>query len=121
MPEFTPRESMLLGVAALLALGTVLARTLGPASPPVVIQAPEEGPPATPSVLPYIALTGPISLNAATREELERLPGIGPKLAQRIVEDRALRGPFTRIEDLVRVKGIGPKLVERIRPYVRVP
>jgi len=125
MPEFTGRETLLIALAAALAMGTLLARALAPHPPPVVIQAPEQPSPGpswgTPRALPLFELTGPLSLNTATREELERLPGIGPKLAERIVQDRALRGPYTRVEDLLRVKGIGPKLLERIRTYVRVP
>ena len=55
----------------------------------------------------------------ATASEWERLPGIGPALAQRIVSDRTARGPFRSADGLLRVRGIGPKILERIRPYLR--
>ena len=58
-----------------------------------------------------------IDVNAATPAELEVLPGLGPKLAERIAADRAAHGSFASLEDLDRVPGIGERLVERIRPY----
>ena len=63
---------------------------------------------------------GPIDLNAAGVEALVRLPRIGPALAQRIVEDRRLRGPFGTVEDLDRVPGIGPATLAALRPLVLV-
>jgi competence protein ComEA len=62
-------------------------------------------------------LTRPIDVNRATAAELERLPGIGPKMSQRIVAERR-NGLFRSAEDLRRVPGIGPKTLERLRPFV---
>jgi competence protein ComEA len=62
-----------------------------------------------------------LNLNKATQQDFERLPGIGPVLAGRIVEYRQSRGVFRDVEQLRRVKGIGRKTFERIRPLVVVP
>lgn len=62
---------------------------------------------------------GALDPDRASAADWERLPGIGPALAARIVADRAARGPFGGPEGLSRVKGIGPKTVERLRPYFR--
>jgi competence protein ComEA len=62
---------------------------------------------------------GPVEINVATAEQLQHLPGIGPKMAQRILEARAQR-PFRSVEDLRRVPGIGAKTLERLRPHVTV-
>jgi competence protein ComEA len=64
--------------------------------------------------------SAPIDINTASAAELEQLPAIGPKLAQRIMEVRA-GSPFTSVDDLRRVPGIGPKTLEKLRPHVRVP
>lgn len=55
-----------------------------------------------------------VSLNAASPDELDELPGVGPVIAGRIVEHR----PYARIDDLMRVPGIGPRLLERLAPLV---
>lgn len=60
-----------------------------------------------------------VSLNTADEAELRTLPGVGPALARRIVEERRAR-PFRTVEDLLRVRGIGPATLERIRPRVTV-
>lgn len=62
-------------------------------------------------------LTGPIAVNSATREDLQKLPGIGPKLSQRILDERA-KATFSSVDDLRRVPGIGPKTVEKLRPLI---
>jgi competence protein ComEA len=61
-----------------------------------------------------------LDLNQARAAELMQVPGIGPKLAERIVAHRQERGPFRALADLRQVKGIGPKTWQRIRPYVCV-
>ena len=53
-------------------------------------------------------------MNQATAAELERLPGIGPVTAARIVVDRAEHGPYPTLDDLRRVPGIGPATVENL-------
>jgi competence ComEA-like helix-hairpin-helix protein len=63
------------------------------------------------------SLTGKINVNRASAAELQKLPRIGPKLAQRIVDERG-KGPFRSADDLRRVAGIGPKTVEQLRPYI---
>ena len=64
-------------------------------------------------------LTNKIDINTATAEELQRLPGIGPKTAQKIIEYRTAQA-FARPEDLMRVKGIGKKTFAKLRPFVLV-
>jgi competence ComEA-like helix-hairpin-helix protein len=60
----------------------------------------------------------PLDLDRASVEDIERLPGIGPSLAQRIVGNRDSVGPFGDIEALCDVRGIGPALAKRLRPLV---
>lgn len=67
--------------------------------------------PPTPVVAPVAgsdALVGPVEVNTADAEALERLPGIGPAIAQAIVAERERNGPFVSFGDLERVPGIGP-------------
>ncbi|MCD6548823.1 MAG: helix-hairpin-helix domain-containing protein [Thermodesulfobacterium sp.] len=61
-----------------------------------------------------------IDLNKATAEELESLPGIGPKIAKNIIEYREKFGPFKSVEELLEVKGIGPKKLKRLKKYLKV-
>jgi len=66
------------------------------------------------------ATAQPVDINSATLEQLTTVPGIGPSLAQRIIEFREKQGPFQRIEDLLKIRGIGERSLEKIRPHVKV-
>ena len=59
-----------------------------------------------------------VDLNTAEWPELTTLPGIGEKLARRIVEYRDTNGPFKHDESLLEVSGIGPKKLDGIRPHL---
>jgi competence protein ComEA len=61
-----------------------------------------------------------IDLNTATLAALDTLPGVGPVLAQRILDWRAQHGRFATVDELGEVSGIGDKLLEQIRPKVKV-
>jgi competence protein ComEA len=65
------------------------------------------------------AAPGLLDLNTATMDELETLPGIGPKTAEKIIARRALE-PFVTVEDLDKVHGIGPRKLEAVRALVCV-
>ena len=66
------------------------------------------------------ASTPRMNLNEANASQLERLPRIGPKLAERILEYRNEHGPFQRVQDLVKVSGIGEKTLARLEPLLLV-
>jgi competence protein ComEA len=59
-----------------------------------------------------------VDVNTAPAVELAELPGIGPTLADRIIEYRTQRGPLRNLEDLRAVKGIGAKTLEALAPHV---
>jgi len=61
-----------------------------------------------------------LDVNTASETELERLPGVGPSLARRIVEYREANGPFATPDDLQNVSGIGPSKFAKMEAYVRV-
>lgn len=61
-----------------------------------------------------------IDVNKATVEELSQLPGVGPKLAGRIVKFRDKHGPYRRLEDLLAIQGIGYGKWNAIRPHLRL-
>lgn len=101
-------------VAALIALGLLAAAwmRLGRVIVPV------DGAVASSAAAPWPDMR--LDLNTASVPELVVLPGLGPALAQRIVEDRMRRGRFGAVEELRRVEGIGAAVVERAAPHLVV-
>jgi competence protein ComEA len=103
---------MRMTIAGVLAIcGTLLVASTLHASP---AQAP------APAATQAAAAKPAINLNAATIDQLETLPGIGRKTAERILEFRTKNGGFKRIEDLMNVKGIGEKSFLKLKPLIVV-
>lgn len=122
MPVLTPSERRgALMLLALCALGAAwdLLHARPALAPPVESALPAATAPAAPAarVAPP-AGAAPLDLNRATAAELDALPGIGPVLASRIVEQRRRAGPYRSPEELLAVRGIGPHLLQRLRPLV---
>lgn len=73
------------------------------------------------AVLPHSrAAEEKVNINTATSEELQTLPGIGPTLAQRIIDYRNEHGPFSNLLELTNVKGIGLERLNKILDYATV-
>lgn len=94
--------------------------------PAISSPTPTRPPGATSAPVPTerVAATTPagalVNINTATLEELDTLPGIGPKTAQAILDYRAANGPFTSAEELLEVKGIGESTLARFRDSIIV-
>jgi len=63
---------------------------------------------------------GKVNINTASAADLETLPRIGPKVAQRIVDYRTQHGDFKRVEEIMKVRGIGQKLFDLIKDRISV-
>ena len=70
--------------------------------------------------IPALMMGLAMDLNEVNAEELRLVPGIGPRLSERIIEDRTENGEFGDLEELTRVRGIGPKLQKRAARLLRV-
>ena len=82
----------------------------------VVLNAQGKGP------APHAAVTAstPINLNTATAAQLASIPGVGAKLAERIIDYRQKNGGFKRVEDLMNVSGVGEKSFLKMKPLITV-
>jgi|WetSurMetagenome_2_1015567.scaffolds.fasta_scaffold182514_1 competence protein ComEA len=81
----------------------------------VLAQAPVPRPEPT-AVKPAVL----INLNTATAAQLDSLPGIGPKVAARIIDYRTKKGPFRKVEELMNVQGVGEKSFLKLRAQLTV-
>lgn len=75
---------------------------------------------ASPQAQGKVQQVAKININTADISQLQKLPGIGPSTAERIVEYRKENGPFKRIEELMNVRGIGQKKFDRIKDQITV-
>ncbi|OQA57352.1 MAG: ComE operon protein 1 [Candidatus Omnitrophica bacterium ADurb.Bin277] len=69
---------------------------------------------------PAVSAPAMININKANVEELDKIRGIGPAMAQRIVDFRTQNGPFKSVDDLVQVRGIGGSKLQQIKSQVTV-
>ena len=111
-----------------------------PTSPPTLTIAPPSIPSLIPTVIPASTITpvsvpmatpsptpsptpkqsGKININTADRQKLEEITGVGPTIAQRIIDYRQTNGPFQKIEELKNVKGIGDKTFEKMKDEITI-
>ena len=74
----------------------------------------------TPAPKPAATAAAPVNLNTATAEQLATIPGVGPKMAERIIDYRQKNGGFKKIEDLMNVSGVGEKSFLKMKPLITV-
>jgi competence protein ComEA len=90
----------------------------------ILVGVPGAPPPTTPGTghppTPGTPNSTPLDLNKATLADLESLPGVGPVLAQRILDWRTEHGRFTTVDELQEVSGVGQKKFDSLKPHVRV-
>lgn len=89
-------------------------------APAVISVPPAETPPPSPSSQPAPAanVAGKININTAGYEELQKITGVGPVIAQRIIEYRNTNGPFQKLEDIKEVQGIGDAKFEKMKDEI---
>ena len=117
----TSADASMLNLAARLKDGERLSiPTLAPTQPPRSAQVDSEGVRFVPlpTSLPQSAEPGKININTASLDELDRLPGIGPVTAQKILDYRQAKGPFQTIEAIMDVSGIGPATNEDLKDLI---
>ena len=64
------------------------------------------------------AAAAPVNLNTATADQLATIPGVGAKMAERIIDYRQKNGGFKKVEDLMNVRGVGEKSFLKLKPQL---
>ena len=117
--DLTPdADAQALNLAAPLDDGALVHVPLKSAEQPPMISPGISAP--SPAGNPGSAPGGLININTASQSELESLPGIGPVLAQRIIEYRQSHGSFSSTEAIMDISGIGPATFEKIKDLITV-
>ena len=98
------------------ALSMVALLCLAPATPHTAFAQTK----SSPRIAAKPAVAGTVNINTASATDLQALPGIGAKTAERIVEYRQKNGPFKKVEDLMNVRGIGEKNFLKLKPQLTV-
>ncbi len=117
MRSFGVKLLLLAGVMGSLAVGDFLTRpTPSARSEAAPVPHADVETPSTQSTPDVVS----VDINHGSAEQFERLPGIGPVLAERVLRYRRNNGQFNSLADLQQVKGIGVKRFARLRPYLRL-
>lgn len=103
------RHETVLGIATLIFILVALLISASPNDDTVVVANPVT------KATPYL-----VNINTADRDELDILDGIGPAIADRIIEYRKNNGPFESADELTEVSGIGAATVKNIKEYIKI-
>lgn len=101
-------------------LSSALSTTADSPAPTIESTSPPESNSPSETISPTESTSSLININTATLEELDRLPNIGPVIAQRIIDYRTEYGDFQSVYDLLDVKGIGEKTLEKILDLITI-